>query len=119
MYPNSPTSTNSLSTERHLIKIEAVIRIIETTSAFLIALMGTRFVLALFGANAENGFASFVYGVTQPFVAPFYNLFSYDHPSVLGVATFEGYTLVAMFVYSLLTAGIVRVVGVFEEMRRR
>lgn len=118
MYPNNPTST-SLPSDGRTIKTEWTVRLIETASAFLIALLGIRFVLALLGANAANGFASFVYGFTQPFVAPFYNLFSYDHPSVLGVATFEGYTLVSMVVYSLLTAGLVRLVGIFEEMKQR
>ena len=35
------------------------------------ALMAIRFLLALLGANANNGFAALIYGVTGLFVAPF------------------------------------------------
>jgi hypothetical protein len=69
--------------------------------------LGFRFVLALLGANPANPFATFIYGFTAPFVMPFYNLFSYDHPS-LGVASFEGYTLIAMAVYGLATGMLAR-----------
>ena len=37
-------------------------------------LIGLRVVLKLFAANADNGFASFIYGVAGVFVAPFVGL---------------------------------------------
>jgi hypothetical protein len=86
-------------------------RVVEAFGSFVFALLGFRFVLALLGANASNGFASFVNGFTSPFVSPFYNLFSYGHPS-LGIATFEGYTLVAMSVYGLAAAGVAKLISI-------
>jgi hypothetical protein len=62
-------------------------------------LLAIRFVLRALGANPSAGFAEFIYGVTAPFVAPFFGLF--------GSPRSEGYvlelnTLVAMIVYALL-----------------
>jgi hypothetical protein len=73
------------------------------------ALLGLRFVLALFGANPNNEFASLVYGVTGPFVFPFRTLFA--TPAAQG-SVFEFYTLIAMAVYFLLWWGIVRFIEV-------
>lgn len=73
----------------------------------LTTLLALRFILALLGANASNTFASFVNGFTAPFVTPFYGLFNYDHAAV-GFVSFQGYTLVAILAYSLLTAALAR-----------
>ena len=66
-----------------------------------------RFVLKLTGANPEAGFTSFVYAVSQPFVAPFSAVFS---TSTVEGSVFEWTTLLAMFVYSLIAAGIVQLI---------
>ena len=77
----------------------------------LTTLLGLRFALALLDANPANAIVAFVHGFTQPFVTPFYGLFTYDHAS-LGSVSLQGYTLVAMFAYSLLTAGLARLATV-------
>jgi hypothetical protein len=97
--------------ERHAHRHDVIERLITSAGSFLMALLGLRFVFALLGANPANGFANFIYSFTNPFTAPFFNLFSYDHAS-LGVATFEGYTLVAMAVYGLVITGLVRLVAI-------
>ncbi|HVV25704.1 MAG TPA: hypothetical protein VHC21_01575 [Candidatus Saccharimonadales bacterium] len=97
--------------EKHTHRHDVLERIIWAAGSFLLAMLAFRFVFSLLGANPENGFASFIYGFTAPFVSPFYNLFSYDHPS-MGIATFEGYTLIAMAVYGLGTAGLARLVTI-------
>ncbi len=97
--------------EKHTHRHDVIERIIVAAGSFLLTLLAIRFVFALMGANPANGFAHFVYSFTAPFVAPFYNLFSYDHPS-LGVAMFEGYTLVAMGFYALLSAALARLVTI-------
>jgi len=38
-------------------------------------LLGIRFVLGLLGANPAAGFAQFIYGITDPLIAPFVGLF--------------------------------------------
>jgi len=70
-----------------------------------------RFAFALLDANATNGIVSFVNGFTEPFVTPFYGLFNYDHASI-GAVSFQGYTLVAMLGYGILTAILARLVTV-------
>lgn len=64
------------------------------------ALLAIRFVLSLFGANRNNGFADFIYGITAPFVSPFMNLFNVQ--TTFGASRFEVETLVAMIVVALV-----------------
>lgn len=69
------------------------------------ALLAFRFVLKLLGANAAAGFTSFIYGITQPFAAPFLNVFKISR--VEG-SIFEWTTLLAMLVYWLIALAIVK-----------
>jgi hypothetical protein len=69
------------------------------------ALLAFRFVLKLMGANPTAGFTSFIYAVTWPFAAPFLTVFKMT--TVQG-SIFEWTTLLAMLVYWLIAAGIVR-----------
>jgi YggT family protein len=93
--------------EKHTHRHDVLERVIWVAGSFLVTLLAFRFIFSLLGANPENGFASFIYGFTAPFVSPFYDLFNYDHPT-LGTSTFEGYTLIAMAVYMLGAAGLAR-----------
>lgn len=81
-------------------------RIIWYIAGVIIAFLLMRFVLSLLGANRDNGFANFIYGVSYPFAAPFFGLFSYT--TQYGVARFEFETLVAALVYSLIAWAIVK-----------
>jgi hypothetical protein len=58
-----------------------------------------RFLLMLFGADPLNGFASFIYAITYPFVLPFEGLFGGDPEPALGVSQFAGSHLVAIAIY--------------------
>lgn len=69
------------------------------------ALLAFRFVLKLLGANPSAGFTSFIYGVTQPFAAPFLNVFKITR--VEG-SVFEWTTLLAMVVYWLIAMAIAK-----------
>lgn len=64
-----------------------------------------RFLLKLTGANPVAGFTSFIYGVTWLFVAPFLAVFP---RTVVQGSIFEWTTILAMFVYWLVAAGIIR-----------
>jgi YggT family protein len=64
------------------------------------AVLLIRFVLKALGANAEAGFAQFIYGVTGPLVAPFLGLFGTPH--VPSGATLELHTLIALVIYALV-----------------
>jgi len=84
-------------------------RIAYTILVLLEILLGIRFVLHLIGANPDNGFATFIYGITGVFVAPFNSLLGTPVP---GGTTFEVTTLIAMAVYALLFWMIVRVIRI-------
>jgi len=67
-------------------------------------LLAFRFVLKLLGANPA-GFASFIYGLTYIFTAPFTSVF---HISSVADSVFEWTTLLAMLVYLVVAWGIVK-----------
>src|SRR5688572_8787904 len=52
-----------------------VIRTISYLVGALVVLLGLRFVLRLAGANPDNAFAQVIYGLSDPFIAPFSTLF--------------------------------------------
>src|SRR5215212_3334767 len=70
-------------------------------------LIAIRFVLRLLGANQAAGFASFIYGVTAPFVAPFVGLFG--TPNFDG-AVLELHSITAIIVYALLAWVLAKIV---------
>lgn len=74
-------------------------RIIWLVAIILETLIGFRVFLKLIAANPESGFASFVYTITAPFLAPFAGLTS--TPSASG-AVLEISSIIAMVVYALL-----------------
>lgn len=83
-------------------------RFISLIGSVIIGLLAIRFVLALLGANPANAFANFIYSVSHPFAAPFFNLFNYDQ--TLGRSRIELGTLVAIVVYALITGLLIRLV---------
>lgn len=85
-------------------------RVVWFIAGVLLTLLGLRFLFALLGANATNGFASFIYSVTHPFVAPFFGVFGYNFTA--GQARFETYTLLAMLIYALIAYAIARLVTI-------
>jgi len=77
--------------------------------AILEAVIGLRFIFKLIGVNSANPFASFLYGLTNFFVAPFASLTG--APAANGMV-FEFSTLIAMIIYALVGWGIERIVYV-------
>ncbi len=71
------------------------------------ALIAVRFVLEVLAANPRAGFAHFIYGVTAFFMAPFTGLFGTPR---FGSSVVEWSALVAIMVYALLAALLVRLV---------
>lgn len=69
-------------------------------------LLGFRFILKLLAANPGAGFTSFIYSITQPFAAPFLNVFKV--PRVEG-SILEWTTLLAMLVYFLIALAIIKI----------
>lgn len=68
--------------------------------AFIVEiLIGFRVFLKLIAANPQSGFASFVYTITTPILAPFAGLTT--TPAANG-AVFEVSSIIAMIVYAIL-----------------
>lgn len=74
-------------------------------AGLLEALLVFRFLLKLFGANPTAGFTSLIYGVTQPFAAPFLSVFKIT--KVAG-SVFEWTTILALVVYWLIAMAIAK-----------
>jgi hypothetical protein len=70
-------------------------------------LIAIRFVLRALGANAEAGFASFIYSITAPLVAPFVGLFG--TPQYNG-SILELHSVIAIVVYALVAWGLAKLV---------
>lgn len=85
--------------------------IIWLITGIILFLLAFRFVLSLLGANTTNAFANFIYDASQPFVAPFFGLFSYNNINY-GVSRFEIYTLVAMAVYAVIAWGLTALINI-------
>ncbi|MGB4967411.1 MAG: YggT family protein [Candidatus Saccharimonadales bacterium] len=75
-------------------------RFIWLIAGIIMGLLALRFLLRLLGANPNNGFADFIYSISQPFAAPFFGLFNYD--ADLGAGRFEFETLIAILIYALI-----------------
>ena len=74
-------------------------RIVWLIAIILETLIAFRIFLKLIAANPASGFASFVYNITAPFLAPFAGLTS--TPSASG-SVLEISSIIAMVVYALL-----------------
>jgi uncharacterized membrane protein len=82
-----------------------VIQLVYLIFGLIEGLIAIRFVLKALGANSTAGFAEFIYGITNPLVAPFFGLFG--NPSSQG-SVLEVHSIVALVVYALLAWLIVR-----------
>ncbi len=74
-----------------------------------------RLVFKITGANPLSGFVSFIYALTQIFIAPFAGIFSSaTTPGAETTAVFEPATLVAIIVYAVLAWGIAKLVAILS-----
>ncbi len=97
------TTNPAAATRAGMYRVQQVLYTILTIIEGLLII---RFVLRLLAANAAAGFASFIYGITAPLVAPFYGLF--PTPAAGNGSVLELYTIVALIVYPLVFWVIVR-----------
>jgi len=81
----------------------------------VVGILAIRFILKLLGANEAASFASFIYGASAPFVAPFSNLFA--NPGS-GGSVLELTTMVAIIVYMLVAWLVVKVIWLLAGENR-
>lgn len=83
-------------------------RILSLLFGILAVLIGLRILLLLLVANQSNAIVDFVYGITEPFVAPFRGIFAINQVSPGGGSVFDIGALVALvgwlLIYLLLMA---------------
>ena len=63
-------------------------------------LLATRLILRLVSVNADNAFATFIYGLSTPFVALFASLL--QNPTVTGTMVLEITIIIAMLVWAIV-----------------
>jgi uncharacterized protein YggT (Ycf19 family) len=93
-------------------------RIVVLLFGILTVFIALRIILLLLGANAGNGLVDFIYGVTEPFVAPFRGIFSFDQVSPIGSNVLDVGAVVALIGWLLIEALILAILRVAEPGRR-
>jgi uncharacterized membrane protein len=110
-YAATEQVTRDVAAERRL-GLFQVTRIIWSLLGLLEILLGLRFMLKLIAANPDSGFASFMYGITKPFLAPFAGLLG---TPASGGMILEVTTLVAMAIYALIFWGVARLIEIVAD----
>lgn len=110
-YASTQQVTHDAAAERRMQTFQ-ISRIVYTILGLLEILLGLRFVLKLIAANPDSGFGSFIYGITNVFVAPFVGLTA---TPASGGTVLEVTTLIAMAVYALLAWLIVRGIAILTD----
>lgn len=87
-----------------------IARIVSLIGGIITSVLAIRFVLSLLAANRANAFASFIYTISQPFVAPFHGLFNIQEQ--VGAFRFEFETLIAIAFWGFVTWMIVHLVTI-------
>ncbi len=80
------------------------------------SLLIIRFVLKALGANEGAGFTSFIYGLTEPLLAPFAGMFG--TPATEQGSVLEIHTLVAIVVYALVAWLVAALLNLLFSGRR-
>ena len=88
--------------QRHL-RLLRMTQAIYFVFGVLEVLLGIRFLLKLLGANPQAPFSALIYGITEPFIALFRNIFPRADS---GVGVLEPESVIAFVVFALLGWGI-------------
>ena len=111
-------STQQLKRAHRRMVFNRIIGGIYLLVGLLEVLLGLRFLLRLFGANPDNFFAQFIYGLSEPFVAPFSTLFvspATNSEASLGKNIFDVNLLIAMIIYGITCLLAVSITRYIEE----
>lgn len=92
-----------------------VIALIWLVVAVVDVFIAGRFLGLLFGASRSSSFVTFVYGVTDPLVAPFQGIFG---TPATASHVFEVASLVAIVVYLLIAVALVTLLRIISGRRQ-
>lgn len=90
-------------------------RVVSVLFGILAVLIALRILLLLFAANAGNAIVDFVYGATEPFVAPFRGMFSFDAVTPNGASVFDVAALTALVGWTLAYVLIMAVLRISDR----
>jgi len=110
-YAATEQVTHDVAAERRFNWFQ-VTRILWSLLGLLEVLLGLRFILKLIAANPESGFAAFIYGMTNLFIAPFSLLVG---TPTAGGSILEMTTMIAMIIYALACWGIVNALQIVAD----
>lgn len=107
-----PVNVNADATPRYVEPVRGPMywarRVLTLLGSVLAVLLAIRVILLLLVANQTNQVVDFVYGVTEPFVAPFRGIFAFELVQPGGGSVFDIAALVAfigwLLIYLLLMA---------------
>ena len=109
----SENSNDSNAVERPEKSIQYIgVQIVRIIASIIGGLLAIRFVLSALGANRANGFADFIYSITEPLVRPFYGLFSNE---IVYGSRLEYEAVIALIVYSLVFYVIIRIFAIGKK----
>ena len=92
-------------------------RVVSLLFGILAVLIGLRILLLLLVANQSNAIVDFVYGVTEPFVAPFRGIFRIDQVTPGGGSVFDIGALVALVGWLLIYLLIMAILRIGDRNR--
>ncbi len=107
-YQDVRTTKHEQGQEQRAVTFKAT-QLIWLLLGILEAMIALRVVFKLIGVNASNSFATFLYGITHLFVAPFASL---TGTPAVGNMVLEISSIIAMLVYLLIAWAIERIVYV-------
>ena len=89
-----------IATAKQNSAVARIIHIVYFLFGALELLLAIRIILYLIGANPDNGFASFIDSLSNPFVKLFASLL--ENPTVGATGVLEITTIIALFAYAIL-----------------
>lgn len=105
--------TNVIKTDPGYLKARKIVYYI---LGVLEVLFAFRLVFKLLGANPQSPFVSFIYTVSQAFIAPFSGIFKSSVTKGLETqSVLEPTTIIAMIVYAIIAWGIVKLIEISKS----
>ena len=104
-------STTTVTTDRPAYSVRAE-QAVWLITGVVAALLIIRFLFKLLGASTQASFVTFIYNLTQVFVAPFHGIFN---SAASGHNVFEPESLVAIAIYALIGWGLAALVRVVTK----
>ncbi len=112
---NVNTGGTARTYTRELSPLAYARRIIGLLFGILLALLAIRILLLALGANEGNALVDGMYGLTEPFVAPFRGVFSIDEVRPVGRSVIDVAAIVAVVGWSLIALLILAILRLPER----